>query len=58
MNRPDYKRGFNYCSKCSSSFKDREVCTYCGIKTRKKSRKKGNNKDKPRVNTDLDRYSD
>ncbi len=31
MNRPDYSR-------CSISFKDREVCPYCGVKTRKESR--------------------
>jgi len=47
MNRPDYSR-------CSSSFKDREVCPYCGVKTRKESRKRGNNGDKPRFNPDFE----
>ncbi len=46
MNRPDYKRGFYYCSRCGSSFKDK-VCPYCGIKTRKKGRKNGKG-EKPR----------
>ncbi len=36
----------------TSSFKDSELCPYCGIKTRKESRKRGNNGDKPRVNID------
>ncbi len=39
----------------TSSFKDREVCPYCGVKTRKESRKRGNNNgDKPRVNMDFE----
>ncbi len=52
MNRPDYKRGFYYCSRCNISFKDKEVCPYCGIKTRKKGRKNGNG-EKPRINPDF-----
>ncbi len=53
MNRPDYKRGFYYCSRCNISFKDKEICPYCGVKTRKESRKNGK-EDKPRINIDLD----
>ncbi len=52
MNRPDYKKGFYYCSRCNISFKNKEICPYCGIKTRKESRKRGSNGDKPRVNLD------
>ncbi len=50
MNRPDYKRGFYYCSRCNISFRDKEACPSCGVKTRKKGRK--NNGKKPRIDID------
>ncbi len=46
ISRPDYKKGFYYCIRCMKGFKDADKCPNCGIKTRKKSRKRGNNGEK------------
>ncbi len=54
ISRPDYKKGFYYCIRCMKGFKDADKCPNCGIKTRKESRKRRNNGDKPQVNIDLD----
>gem|GEM_PF-507984 len=53
ISRPDYGRGFYFCSVCGTSFYNADKCPSCGMKTRKEGRKGGNNGDKPRVNLDF-----
>ena len=41
ISRPDYIRGFYYCVRYMTAYKDADICPNCGTKTRKKSRKNG-----------------
>jgi hypothetical protein len=43
MNRPDYGRGFYFCSICGISWMDMGKCPNCSVKLREKSRKKKDN---------------
>jgi hypothetical protein len=43
MNRPDYGRGFYFCSVCGISWLDMGKCPNCSVKLREKSRKKKDN---------------
>jgi rubrerythrin len=43
MNRPDYGRGFYFCSVCGVSWMDMGKCPNCSVKLREKSRKKKDN---------------
>jgi rubrerythrin len=43
MNRPDYGRGFYFCSVCGISWKGMGKCPDCSVKLRQKSRKKKDN---------------
>ena len=54
ISRPDYKRGYYYCSKCGKEYHKAGKCPNCGTETRKKSRKNGKG-DKPRVNFEENR---
>ncbi len=54
ISRPDYKKGFYYCIRCIKGYKDADRCPNCGIKTRKESRKRGGNGEKPRYDLDGD----
>jgi len=49
ISRPDYGRGFYFCSSCGTGFYEADKCPNCGVKTRKESRKR-NNGEKTRVN--------
>jgi len=40
MNRPDYGRGFYFCSVCGISWIGMGKCPNCSVKLREKSRKK------------------
>ncbi len=42
ISRPDYKRGYYYCSKCGKGYYKADKCPNCNIKTRKNGRKKNN----------------
>jgi len=53
INRPDYGRGFYFCSSCGTGYYDADKCPLCGTKTRKEG-KKDNREDKPRVNIEGD----
>jgi len=43
MNRPDYGRGFYFCSVCGISWIGMGKCPNCSVKLREKSRKKKDN---------------
>jgi len=37
--RPDYVRGFYFCSTCGTGYYDADKCPICGTKTRKEVRR-------------------
>jgi len=51
ISRPDYGRGFYFCSSCGKGYYNADKCPVCGSKTRKEGRK-DNGEDKPRVNVE------
>jgi len=53
ISRPDYNRGFYYCVRCMTAYKDADLCPNCGTKTRKKGRKNGNG-EKSRIDIEFD----
>jgi len=53
ISRPDYGRGFYFCSSCGKGYYNADKCPVCGSKTRKEGKKRGDDGDKPRVNIDF-----
>jgi len=50
ISRAGYSRGFYFCSSCGTGYYGADKCPFCGTKTRKEGKKRGDGGDKPRIN--------
>jgi len=51
ISRPDYIRGFYYCVRYMTAYKDADICPNCG--TQKQGRKAGRTEKKTRIEIDI-----